>query len=203
MKLASRPSIRLQDDSKAITRDYFDRIAPELDRWNLRNRSYYRDLEVFHQFVISPSARVLEIGCGTGDLLAQVKPGLGIGIDFSQNLVTIAQAKHPHLHFHCLDAETFTPDDILEPSDGLPHTPFDFIILSGVLGHLSNIQAVLQRLHLFSGPRTRLILTFHNYLWQPLLTAAEKIGQRRPQPPQSWLSMDDVQNLLTDRKSVV
>ena len=195
---SSSPAICPQDGSKAITRDYFDRIAPELDSWNRRNRCYYRDLEIFHQFVISPGARVLEIGCGTGDLLARVKPGVGIGIDFSENLVAIAQAKHPHLHFHCLDAETFTPDDISDgSSDGLPRVPFDFIILSGVLGHLSNIQAVLQRLHLFSGPRTRLIITFHNYLWQPLLTAAEKIGQRRPQPPQSWLSMHDVENLLT------
>jgi SAM-dependent methyltransferase len=185
-----------QDDSKAITRDYFDRIAPELDGWNRRNRSYYRDLEIFHQFWIMPGARVLEIGCGTGDLLAQVKPGFGVGIDFSAGLVSIAQAKHPQLHFHCLDAETFSPADLgIDP--GTDGQSFDFIILSGVLGHLSNIQTVLQRLHLFSSKRTRLILTFHNYLWQPLLTAAEKIGQRRPQPPQSWLSMDDVQNLLS------
>ncbi len=192
MTIARPPITPPQDDSKAITRDYFDRIAPELDRWNRRNRSYYRDLEIFHQFWITPGARVLEIGCGTGDLLAQVKPGLGVGIDFSAGLVTIAQAKYPQLHFYCLDAETFTPEDL-----GVECQSFDFIILSGVLGHLSNIQTVLQRLHLFSSPRTRIILTFHNYLWQPLLTAAEKIGQRRPQPPQSWLSMDDVQNLLS------
>ncbi len=192
MTLTPLPLTAPQDDSKAVTRSYFDRIAPELDRWNRRNRSYYRDLEIFHQFWIAPGARVLEIGCGTGDLLAQVNPGLGVGIDFSAPLVTIAQAKYPQLQFHCLDAETFSPKDL-----GTEGQSFDFIILSGVLGHLGNIQTVLQRLHLFSNPRTRLILTFHNYLWQPLLTAAEKIGQRRPQPPQSWLSMDDVQNLLS------
>lgn len=197
MTLARPPITAPQDESKAITRDYFDRIAPELDRWNRRNRSYYRDLEIFHQFWITPGARVLEIGCGTGDLLAQVQPGFGVGIDFSEGLVTIAQAKHPQLHFHCLDAETFTPADLGLGEAHIEAQSFDFIILSGVLGHLSDIQTVLQRLHLFSNPRTRLILTFHNYLWQPLLTAAEKIGQRRPQPPQSWLSMDDVQNLLS------
>ncbi len=183
---------RPQDESSAIVKTYFDRIAPQLDHWNRRNRSYYRDLEVFHQFFIPAGARVLEIGCGTGDLLAQVQPGEGVGIDFSPNVVAIAQAKHPQLTFYCLDAETVCPEDL-----GPLGAPFEFIILSGTLGHLGNIQTVLQQIHAFCTPSTRVILTFHNYLWQPLLTAAEAIGQRRPQPPQSWLSMDDVQNLLT------
>ncbi len=182
---------RPQDESSAIVRAYFDRIAPDLDRWNRRNRSYYRDLEVFHQFFIPPGSRVLEIGCGLGDLLAQVKPSVGVGIDFSPKVVAIAQAKYPQLNFHCLDAETLTPDDL-----GRDTTPFDFIIISGTLGHLGNIQRILQQLQAFCTPRTRLIVTFHNFLWQPLLNVAEAIGQRRPQPPQSWLSMHDVQNLL-------
>jgi SAM-dependent methyltransferase len=185
-KVSARP----QDESSAIVQAYFDRMAPELDRWNRRNRSYYRDLEIFHQFFIPPGARVLEVGCGTGDLLARVNPGVGVGIDFAPQVVAIAAAKHPHLNFFCLDAENFTLDDVGETES------FDFIILSGTLGHLGNIQTVLQHLHGFCDARTRLILTFHNFLWQPLLNFAEAIGQRRPQPPQSWLSMQDVQNLL-------
>lgn len=201
----SSRSKRSQDDSSDIVRAYFDRIAPELDRWNHRNRSYYRDLEVFHQFFIPPGAKVLEIGCGTGNLLARVKPGEGVGIDFSANAVAIAAAKYPHLKFYCLDAETLTPED-LRPKDLVQSDrqwdetgceAFDFIIISGTLGHLGNIQTVLQQVQAFCTPQTRLILTFHNFLWQPLLDLAERVGQRRPQPPQSWLSMDDVQNLLT------
>ena len=188
----SNRSHRSQDDSSDIVKAYFDRIAPQLDRWNHRNRSYYRDLEVFHQFFIPPGAKVLEIGCGTGDLLARVKPGEGVGIDFSANVVAIAAAKYPQLKFYCLDAETLTPEDL----GGTGGETFDFIIISGTLGHLGNIQTVLHQVQAFCTPQTRLILTFHNFLWQPLLDLAERIGQRRPQPPQSWLSMDDVQNLL-------
>ena len=100
----SNRSKRSQDDSSDIVKAYFDRIAPDLDRWNHRNRSYYRDLEVFHQFFVPPGAKVLEIGCGTGDLLARLKPGEGVGIDFSANVVAIAAAKNPHLEFYFIDA---------------------------------------------------------------------------------------------------
>jgi SAM-dependent methyltransferase len=179
-----------KDAFKLSIQSYFDQMAPELDRWSRRNKDYYRDLDRLHQFLIPPESNVLEIGCGTGNLLAAVHPKVGIGIDFSANVIRIAKNKHPHLNFYCLDAETLIPEDFETP------IKFDFIVLSGVLGHLEDIQRVLQNLQAFCHPRTRLILTFHNFLWQPLLHLAEKVGVRRPQPPQSWLSMQDMLNLL-------
>jgi SAM-dependent methyltransferase len=172
-------------------RSYFDRIAPELSSWQRRNRYYYRDLERLHQFLIPPGRRVLEIGCGLGDLLGAVQPAVGVGIDFSEPVVTLARQTHPQLQFYCLDAETLTPEQ-LAPD----HQQFDYILLTGVLGYLGDVQTTLARLRPFCHSRTRLILGFHNYLWEPLLRFAEAIGQRRPQPAQSWLSMDDVVNLL-------
>jgi ubiquinone/menaquinone biosynthesis C-methylase UbiE len=90
-------------------RAYFDRIAPELPRWQRRNRYYYRDLERLHQFLIPPQSRVLEIGCGLGDLLGAVQPEVGVGIDFSESMVQLARPNHPQLHFYNLDAETLHP----------------------------------------------------------------------------------------------
>ncbi|MGF1569366.1 MAG: glycosyltransferase [Nodosilinea sp.] len=171
---------------------YFDRMAPELDRWHRRNRYYYNDLVQIHRFMIPPGSRVLEIGCGTGDLLNAMAPATGVGLDFAPAVVELARQKHPHLAFYALDAEQLDPDQ-LRPQ----HRQFDYIVLSGVLGYLGDIQAVLQRLQPLCQPQTRLILTFHNYLWEPLLRLAERVGQRRPQPPQNWLGMADVVNLLT------
>lgn len=173
-------------------RDYFNQIAPEIDRWQKRNRYYYQDLENLHRFLIPPHSRVLEIGSGTGHLLDAVTPALGVGIDFAPAMTQLAARHYPHLQFYCVEAETLTPVD-LAPE----HRQFDYILLSGGLGYFSDIQSVLQQLQPFCTPSTRLILTFHNYLWEPLLALAEKVGQRRPQPPQNWLSMDDVANLLT------
>ncbi len=170
---------------------YFDRIAPDLERWNHRNRYYYRDLATLHQFLIPKGTRVLEIGCGLGDLLAQMSPSVGVGIDFSPQVVALARPRHPHLDFYCLDGDTLAPESLASE-----HRQFDYIVLAGVLGYLQDVQGTLQRLQPLCHSRTRVILTFHNYLWEPALRLAERLGQRRPQPPQSWLSMADVVNLL-------
>ena len=71
-----------KQDFKQDIRAYFDRIAPELDRWSRRNRYYYSDLVRLHQFIIPSGSRVLEIGCGTGDLLQATAPALGVGLEY-------------------------------------------------------------------------------------------------------------------------
>jgi ubiquinone/menaquinone biosynthesis C-methylase UbiE len=176
------------------TQKHFDETALELDWWTRRNRYYYQDLNRLHQFLIPIGSKVLEIGCGTGNLLANIKPSIGVGIDFSSAVVELAKAKYPQLDFHCIDIEYLDRETSLKHY--LLDTELDYIILSDVLGDLTNIQRVLEKLHRICHPRTKIILNFHNFLWEPILHLAGKIGQRRAQPPQSWLSMNDAINLL-------
>jgi hypothetical protein len=74
--------------------------------------------------------------------------------------------------------------------------PFDYILLPDLINAHPDIQTLFE--HLLSGahPRTRLILTFTNELWSPILRLAELTGFRKPQPLQNCLSVADVQNLL-------
>ena len=180
---------------KAEIKQYFDKIALELDRWNRRNKYYYQDIHKLHNFIIPSGSNVLEIGCGTGDLLAATNPKLGVGIDFSEPVIALAKEKYPDLEFYCIDAENIDGNFI--KNSPILSSKFDFIILAGVLGYLTDIQAVMERLKIFCHPRTRVILVFHNFLWEPILRFAEKINQRRPQPPQNWLSMNDMINFLS------
>jgi len=69
--------------TKAELKKYFDEVAPQRDAWKRRNPYYYQELESLCRFFIPPDRTVLEIGCGTGDLLGAVRPRRGLGIDLS------------------------------------------------------------------------------------------------------------------------
>ena len=65
---------------KADRRADFEALAPTRTRLRGRAKVYHAELERFFRFLIPRDATVLEIGCGTGDLLAAVAPsGKGVG----------------------------------------------------------------------------------------------------------------------------
>ena len=65
----------------------FDGMSLERDRWKRKNRYYYSELERICSRLIPPCKSVLEIGCGTGDLLNSVRPDRGLGIDLSRGMI--------------------------------------------------------------------------------------------------------------------
>lgn len=164
---------------------HFDRIAQERDSWKRRNRYYYESLESLCRSIIPPRRSVLEIGCGTGDLLAAVQPAFGVGLDLSRRMLEIARRKYPQYHFLCADAEEL-------PLVG----PFDFIIMSDLVGHLTDLWQTFEETRKVCGPQTRLVITYYNLLWQPVLEAGEKLGLKMPQQYQNWFSPSDIENLL-------
>ena len=78
----------------------------------------------------------------------------------------VARERHPELRILATNAETMTPQSIGETQ------PFDVILLPNTLNTLQDVQGVLERLEAFCHPRTRLVVSFHNWLWQPMLKAA-------------------------------
>ncbi|MBF0313274.1 MAG: glycosyltransferase [Oligoflexia bacterium] len=180
------PGLLLQQNIE----DFFDHLAKTRDYWIEKNSYYYADIKSFLRFIIPKNSAVLEIGCGTGDILSAVEPmsGRGVGIDISQEMVQRAQEKYPRLSFQQLRAENI---DMLET-----HEAFDFIIISDTLGHLEDIQKVLQKIKVISNKETRIIFTFHNFLWQPLLKVAEWFHAKMPQERLNWLNHSDLLSLL-------
>ena len=163
----------------------YDDLAPKRDRWMRRNRYYYRSLADFCRFVIPPGSRVLEIGCGTGDLLAALAPARGVGIDVSPNMVERAARKHPDLEFRVGDAEDLELDET-----------FDYVVLSDVVGLLFDIQRAFEELHKVVDAHTRVVITYHNFLWEPILNLGEALRLKMKVPHQNWLSAEDIDNLL-------
>lgn len=148
-------------------------------------RAYHQLLKTYFAFYVPPTARVLELGCGLGDLLAAVQPARGVGVDFSHAMIDLARQRHPELEFHVADAAEFSGDE-----------KFDYIIVSDLVNDCPDVQKLFEQIQRYSYQHTRLVLNFFNNFWRPILAVAEKLGAKSPSLPQNWLSLWDVKNLL-------
>ena len=151
-------------------------------------RASRRRLAHYYNLLIPADARVLEVGCGAGDLLALLHAHDVSGIDLSARRVARARSQVPHGHFFVMAGETLDSEAL--------GGAFDVIVISDTLNLAADVQAMLERLHAVSHPGTRLVVNFQNSLWRPLLSLAALIGLKSQQPENSWLASSDVLNLL-------
>lgn len=148
-------------------------------------RYYRRRLADIYRFLIPPGMRVLELGCGMGDLLASLHPSCGLGIDFSPVMVDSAKSRHPELRFVTADVHELDAQE-----------QFDYVICSDLVNELWDVQQVLKKVRLHCLPTTRVILNLHSNLWQGPRHIAARLGLARPQMIQNWLTPEDIANLL-------
>jgi SAM-dependent methyltransferase len=163
----------------------WDAVARQLDTWTGWGTYYHRRLAEIYRFLVPPGQRVLELGCARGDLLATLEPSVGVGVDFSSEMIERASRRHPNLRFVHVDAHDFCLDEA-----------FDIIILSDLVNDLWDVQTVLEQVARMATPRTRVIVNTYSRLWEPLLALAEKLGLGKPTLYQNWLAVEDVANLL-------
>ncbi|MEA2939288.1 MAG: hypothetical protein QOC56_2792, partial [Alphaproteobacteria bacterium] len=90
---------------KQAVRRWRETFAPERTRWLERAAFFHREDLLYLQFLIPEGARVLELGCGNGHLLAALRPSFGVGVDFSGLMIEEARKAHPHLSFLVGDVE--------------------------------------------------------------------------------------------------
>ena len=148
--------------------------------------AYHQLLAHYYNLVIPAEASVLEIGCGNGRLLGQLRARRKVGIDLSERLITEARKHVPDGTFHVQAGETLVLNE-----------RFDCIIVSETINYAADVQLLFEQLHGVSHSRTRLIVNFFNNLWRPLSALATFLGMRARQPDTNWLSASDVRNLMT------
>ena len=165
--------------------EQFDAMAPRVDKWRRRGRHYHEDLASFLRFHVPEGRAVLEIGCSTGWLLNSLKPSRGVGIDVSERTLQIAREAYPQYQFVKGDAEALPIDE-----------KFDYVILSNLVGHLTDVYQAFTELRRVCTPSTRVIVTHYSKLWEPVLNAAEKLRLKMPEQLENWLTLGDLENLL-------
>ncbi|MCX7635016.1 MAG: glycosyltransferase [Syntrophales bacterium] len=176
---------RTKERYKAERKEFWSSVARLKERRPGWGGFYHKRLRELYRFVVPEGMRVLELGCGDGDLLAAVNPSYGVGIDLSWVMIHRAKKKHPHLQFLQADAHEL-------PLRG----PFDYIILSDLVNDLWDVQGVLEEIFRISGPHTRLVINTYSRLWELPLKLARAWRLAMPSLTQNWLTVEDMANLL-------
>ncbi len=173
------------ENFKSGQQAHWDRVARTHPQGSFLGRHYHRHLQKTFRFHVAEGLRVIELGCGTGDLLASLAPARGVGIDLSPAMVAAARARHPDLAFETADALEFETDE-----------RFDVVILSDLITFLFDVQRAFEVARKLCAPDGRILLNFFSHLWQKPLEWARKLSMTDAVPVQNWLTPGDVRNLL-------
>jgi SAM-dependent methyltransferase len=166
---------------------YRDQRVEYWNSYQRRNpgRYYHEEIARIYKFIVPPGRRVLELGCGTGDLLAALAPSSGVGIDFSPRMVAVARQRYPELKIVLGDVHELTLDE-----------KFDYIIFSDLVNDLWDVQSVVENIASVCHSGTRLILNNYSRLWELPLNAVRSLGLAHPYIAQNWLTVADLENVL-------
>lgn len=173
-------------------RGFYESHHEGLEASRRRHRYYYDYLTRILQVRVPQGQRVLDLGCGSGHLLAALRPSRGVGIDISGPAIGTARERHGD------DSLSFVQGDASDPAVlARAGGPFDVVLLVNVVTHLTDVQAALEALQSVSHRQTRVLIYSYSRLWQPLLRLAELLGMKYRQPPESWLPPEEIKNMLS------
>jgi len=71
------------------------------------------------------------------------------------------------------------------------------VVLDNVIGDIPDLQAYFQNLKENINLDTRLLISYHNPSWEPILNLASKLGLRKKAGLQNWLDQEDLKNILS------
>jgi hypothetical protein len=69
-------------------------------------------------------------------------------------------------------------------------------VLDNVIGDVPNLQDYFESMAKKLKPNTRILISYHNPVWEPALNLASALGLRRKVGLQNWLDQGDLKNIL-------
>lgn len=167
-------------------KQYFDALGSRRKKRGV-SAYYWNEISNYTNYFSHEDSSVLEIGCGSGDLLASIAGSKKTGIDFSAPFIDWAQEKHKDktIDFLVMDANDIQLTGI-----------YDLVIISNLVGFVDDIERVFEQVKKVCHPNTKVIVQYYNSLWEPLIKFVELIGLKKKTPVQNWLNSRDINNLL-------
>ena len=117
---------------------------------------YWNEISNYCKYFSHEDSSILEVGCGSGDLLAKIDGGRKVGIDFSEEYINWAKDKHTGKNIEFL---------LMDANDIKLNEKFDLIIVSNLIGFVDDIQNVFEQIKKVCHPNTKVIVQSYNSLW--------------------------------------
>lgn len=166
-------------------RDYHARLVDAAPAYPAARDFLYDDLRRTLARYIPEDASVLEVGCGTGALIAALPNAQRLGIDLLPAAVDEARRRHPD-----------TPFQSCELADLPPERRWDAIVCDRLCHSVLDVRALLAAMRDRLSDGGRIFLTTFNMFWEGPARVAERIGWKVPAPQGNWLSDIDFRNLF-------
>jgi len=166
-------------------REYFRKAAFETPAHPAARDFLERDLRDTLGHWIPGDASVLDVGCGTGEILASLPNHERVGMASSPELAAEARRRHPGLTIEEAEIENLQRGK-----------RFDAVICNRLCHSVADIRKLLVNLRDRVSERGRLFLVVYNYLWEIPAKLAEFTGHKLSAPTSNWLSHSDFENLF-------
>jgi len=163
-------------------KEHFNNIAKDYLYWKKRNGYYFEQVKNFYKKMIPCGQSILEIGCGTADVMEAVRPKLGIGVDISQEMILIAKKRYPGNLFIICDSENLS----------LKNKLVRYIIISDLIEHVPDVLRILEESESVIEDRGRLIINTINPLWGGILSMLETLNLKMPEGPHNFIDIRDI-----------
>jgi len=162
---------------------HFNSIAKDYDYYKKKNSYYYSNLKKLLASLIPPGKKVLDVGCGTGDLLIHLKPKYGVGVDISNRMIKVAKAKHRGRKSIIFSTKW-------------PEEKFEYVFMSDVIEHLDKPHEVINKIADLLKKDGVFINTMANPIWEPLLLLAEKLGLKMPEGEHDRIEKSELERII-------
>jgi hypothetical protein len=73
---------------------------------------------------------------------------------------------------------------------------FSGVVLSNVVSDTPDLVGYFEKISKKISPETRILITYHSHLWEPILSLASILGLRKKVGIQNWLDENDIENIL-------
>ena len=146
--------------------------------------------------VVLEGSRVLQFGCGTGEVLAALRPSHGVGVEIAPECVQAARSDHESDHESSAARRGTLEFVEADPERFVREESFDYVVVSDLLLDCFDVDELLGSVQRSCSPSTRVVLTNYSQVWRPILKFARLLGLAHPRFGNTWFSPADLRAAL-------